>query len=408
MQLHEPTEKVRKRAVRLSDSRPAGPPPSDAADRYRILGSLHKGGMGEILLAEVEGAYGFKRQVVLKGLLGKLRDHDASNALFRREARLTSRLDHPNVVRVIDVPVIHGRPYLAMEYVKGRNLTEFILRGHARRVPSTLYLYILSQALRGLHHAHELRDARGALEGLVHRDISPGNILVSFHGEVKVADFGIARVERSRQWTAPHSVRGKARYLAPERVQGGPATRHTDIYSAGVVLAEALIGAPLWPSKQVDKLLRRIVSEPRHEVADRIFAQREEPEGLRDVLLRGLAIRPDKRFSTALEFAAALEEVMEGTRGQGSAFAPSEQLRRWMSYLFLPGERDQPRGNSAVPTEVKPLMKRAPAIIEPIEVSSATVRAFEPPGRKWLAHAYLPWALAFLGCASGLLALLAL
>lgn len=286
--------------------------PTDPTPRYAIIGSIHRGGMGEILLARVEGPEGFSRKVVLKGLLSKLSRDDVSYKLFMREAMLMSRLDHPNIVRVFDLPRVANKPYLAMEYLRGRNFHQVIQRAAMRgnSVPPRIALHVVSQALRGLHYAHSQRGDDGKLLGIIHRDVSPGNLLVSFFGEVKVTDFGIAKIADSPRFTGPRSIRGKARYVAPEQVHGEAASVHSDIYSAGVVLAEALIGEPLWERATVPETLLSIVSEDRERTIERILARTNtEPPGLGAALRGSLALRPTDRFASALQFAETLEAI---------------------------------------------------------------------------------------------------
>jgi eukaryotic-like serine/threonine-protein kinase len=300
------TDKTREDLVILHEQ------PQDDSHRYSILGSIHRGGMGEILLAKVEGHDGFSRKVVLKGLLSKLSEDDISYQLFMREARLMANLDHPNIVRVFDLPIIGGKPYLAMEYMRGRNFHQVIQRAgqmKKRGVPPKIALHVVAHSLRGLHYAHSMRDGNGRMLGIVHRDVSPGNLLVSFFGEVKVTDFGIAKIAGSPQFTGPRSIRGKARYVAPEQVHGAQATVLSDIYSAGVVLAEALIGEPLWERSSVPETLLSIVTEDREKTIDRILLNHPNIRGLRAAFRGALALNPRDRFATALQFAEVLEAV---------------------------------------------------------------------------------------------------
>lgn len=287
--------------------------PDTRSPRYKVLGSIHRGGMGEILLARVEGPEGFSRKVVLKGLLNRLSEDDVSYRLFMREARLMSCLDHPNIVRVFDLPCLQGRPYLAMEYLRGRNFHQVIQRAAVKTggVPVRIALAIVAQALRGLHYAHAQKDEHGERLGIIHRDVSPGNLLVSFFGEVKVTDFGIAKLADSPRYTGPRSIRGKARYVAPEQVHGETASVLSDIYSAGVVLAEALLGEPLWERSSIPETLLAIVTEDREQVIDRILAEHESVPGLRAALRGSLALNPSDRFATALQFAEVLEAISE-------------------------------------------------------------------------------------------------
>ncbi len=285
--------------------------PAESSPRYRILGSIHRGGMGEILLAKVEGPEGFSRKVVLKGLLSRLSEDDVSYRLFMREARLMSHIDHPNVVRVFDLATIKGRPYLAMEYMRGRNFHQVIQRAAVKTkgVPLRIALAVVSQALRGLHYAHALKDEQGSHLGVIHRDVSPGNLLVSFFGEVKVTDFGIAKLADSPRYTGPRSIRGKARYVAPEQIHGENATVLSDVYSAGVVLAEALIGEPLWERSTIPETLLAIVTDDRGEVIDRVIDRYSDVPGLRAALRGSLSLNPSDRLTSALQFAEVLESI---------------------------------------------------------------------------------------------------
>lgn len=320
----ERTERVR--AWRGGDHRVDGARPSSRArrrpptgwrrsdgqsPRYEIRQALYQGGMGAIYLARLIGPDGFSRKVVLKGLLDRLDDDDVSTQLFLREARLMARLDHPNIVRVFDLPVLDDRMYLAMEHVAGRNLHQIIQRSPQTPLPLRLVLYAVAEALRGLHYAHAVCDERGRHLGLVHRDVSPGNVLISFFGEVKLCDFGIARFEGAPQLTAPQSIRGKARYVSPEQIRGSRASALSDVYAAGVVLAEAIRGRPLWDYPTIPETLLAIISEPRDLTLDRILEDRPEVPGLRAALRGALAQRPEDRFGTALQFAETLEAVGE-------------------------------------------------------------------------------------------------
>jgi serine/threonine protein kinase len=298
-------------------SSPPAPIEAEGEPRYTILGSIHRGGMGEILLAKVEGAGGFVRKVVLKGLLSRLSEDNVSYQLFMREARLMACLDHPNIVRVFDLPYVADKPYLAMEYLRGRNFHQVIQRSGVTStgMPIRVALHVVAEALRGLHYAHNAKDESNSPMGVIHRDVSPGNILVSFFGEVKVTDFGIAKIANAPKFTGPRSIRGKARYVAPEQIHGEPASIVSDIYSAGVVLAEALLGQPLWERATVPETLLAIVSEDREKTIDRVLTNRPQISGLRSALRGALALNPRDRFVSALQFAETLEAISRSLGG---------------------------------------------------------------------------------------------
>ena len=257
---------------------------------------------------------------------------------------------------MFDLPEIDGRTYLAMEYVRGRNLHQVIQRRGARGsgVPPLIALTAVAQSLRGLHYAHCLRSDKGEHLGVVHRDVSPGNILMSFLGEIKVTDFGIAKLADSPKYTGPRSIRGKARYVAPEQVHGRPATITSDIYSAGVVLAEALMGAPLWERGTIPDTLMAIVTQDRAEIIDRILRDIPSMLGLRRILRNTLSTAPDQRPQSALHFAEILEAIV---RAHGAPPTPVD-LGEFLRNLFR-GDDDVPRhdgfGRTGLPT---PELKR--------------------------------------------------
>lgn len=285
--------------------------PAWAERCYEILHPLHQGGMGELFLADLHGPRGFRRRVVLKTLLPHLEQDPTLRKLFFREARLMARLHHPHIVQVFDMPTVKGRTYIAMEYVRGRNGHQVLKRARYddSRLPLRVCLRIVSDVLRGLHAAHTARDDQDRALHLIHRDISPGNVLISFDGEVKVIDFGIAKFRDAPNETRPRSIRGKARYVSPEQVRGRPATFRSDIYSATVVLCDALLGRPLWHRASINETLMDIATEDRASTVDRIARARRIPDALQAILRSSLAIDPKDRPQSALELAEQLDEV---------------------------------------------------------------------------------------------------
>ncbi len=275
--------------------------------RYRVLRPLQRGGMGEVLLAEALDAQGRGTKVVLKRLLPSLIGQDSFDAMFANEARLMSLLDHPNIVRVVDQPVIAGQKCLALELVQGRNLHQTVrrLREKQLRCPPQIALYILRHALYGLEHAHRAKDANGQPLAIVHRDVTPGNILLSFDGAVKVTDFGIAKSASSGIATAVGLVKGTTRYLSPEQVRGWPLSARSDVYSAAVVLTELLTGEPLFPNPAVAATLFQIVRGERPLIASRLPFQAPR---LAATLERALSVLPEDRPESAARFAALLYE----------------------------------------------------------------------------------------------------
>ncbi|MBK8013578.1 MAG: serine/threonine protein kinase [Deltaproteobacteria bacterium] len=345
------------------------PPKRGEGCGYTIINTLHRGGMGEILLAKREGPEGFERKVVLKGLRSQDLGDTLAYDLFMREARLMAALDHPNIVRVFDLALIEGWPFLVMEYLCGRNFHQIIQRSVAsgQDMPFAIALHVVAQALRGLHYAHTLRDASGHPRCIVHRDVTPGNILVSFFGEVKLTDFGIAKSVNAPKCTAPRSIRGKARYVAPEQVYGEAASVKSDIYSAGVVLAEAIMGGALWDRATIPETLLAIVSEERSRTIGRIFEGREAPNDLVEALKTALALAPERRFDSALEFAELLEAISARSHGRGSHAEMTRFLRTlYRSAPDLPPEqqRERPAALSLRAIPESPYDDTDPTLIE--------------------------------------------
>lgn len=274
--------------------------------RYALYDKIASGGMATVYYGRLLGPVGFSRAVAIKQLHPQYsRDHDFVS-MFVDEAHLTARIRHPNTVPVLDV-VKHGRDlYIVMEYVLGVSLSELLRRTRMdrERVPAPIAASIIAGCLHGLHAAHETRDEQGALLGIVHRDVSPSNVLVGRDGMARVLDFGIAKAAGRAQITRHGEIKGKVGYMAPEQLRGGDVTRAADIYSAAVTLWETLTG------------LRAHVGDDPEEIMD----QRLEGETLLppssiepslerfdDIVLRGVAPEAAARWSTAREMALALE-----------------------------------------------------------------------------------------------------
>ena len=196
--------------------------------------------MADIYLAVARGALGFSKLVVVKHLRSYDEDRHTLD-MFLDEARLAARLNHPNIVDTYDVGRDDDAYFIAMEYLDGQSLSRIMRAAQQGQLPATAWVRIVADALRGLHYAHELCDYDGMPFGLVHRDVSPPNIFVTYGGEIKIVDFGIAKATLNTYETDPGIVKGKLGYMAPEQVAGNVVDRRTDIFSMGVVLWEALV-----------------------------------------------------------------------------------------------------------------------------------------------------------------------
>lgn len=278
-----------------------------------IIARLSSGGMGEILLARRLGAHGFEKLIAVKTIRADLVHAENVRRMFLDEARLVARLSHPCIATVYDFGELDGALYLAMEYVPGIGLNR-IIRKWARPLPPLVAAKIAAQVCDGLHAAHELRDREGKLLGVVHRDVTPQNLILGFDGRTRILDFGIALM-RNRE--APETeygvVKGKPSYMAPEQVRHQLVDRRTDIYSISVVLHELLTGRRLFPE---DSLLATAKAIERGKIEPPGHTTRDIPSSLDDVVMRGLARDPADRFPDAKEMAAALEEIVRTGSGQ--------------------------------------------------------------------------------------------
>jgi hypothetical protein len=274
---------------------------------YRIERPLATGGMAEVFVAHRQGPHGWTRRVALKCMLPQLARDPEFTAMFVDEARLAARLEHPAIVPVFDFGEHEGTLFLAMEYVEGASLARLsralVLRGEA--LPLSAVLHVGIEIARALAYAHHARDARGRRLEVVHRDISPGNLLVARRGQPKVADFGIARFAEAVHRTDEGLVRGKLGYLSPEQVTAGEIDGRTDVFALATVLAELLLGEPLFGGgTELDVLLR--IRNADLGVLQR--SRRRLPSDLVAALERALARQPGARPDAA-GFAEALEQL---------------------------------------------------------------------------------------------------
>jgi hypothetical protein len=232
------------------------------------------------------------------------------------EARITAQLMHANICQVIDLGVVEGDYFIAMEYVPGMELAALRRRCIEAKIdfPVDAALFIVSEVLAGLDYAHRRTGPDGKPSGLVHRDISPQNILISHEGEVKIIDFGIAKARNRLVQTTAGMIKGKYQYMSPEQALGRPLDRRTDIYSAGTVLYELLRGRTPLAGLDHSEMVRRIV-EPRYEPLRRL--RRDVPRALDRIIQRALERKPDRRYGSAQAFSAALADVLQTNRRYG-------------------------------------------------------------------------------------------
>jgi eukaryotic-like serine/threonine-protein kinase len=277
--------------------------------QYEVHEAIASGGMATVHFGRFAGPGGFARTVAVKRMHAHLCNTPEFVAMFVDEARLVARIRHPNVVGTLDVLAAGVELLIVMEYVHGEPLARLahtVLERKAR-FPPPIASAILCDVLVGLDAAHDATDDRGEALGIVHRDVSPENILVGLDGSARVLDFGVAKAIGRLQVTREGQVKGKIAYMAPEQVRGGALDRRTDVYAASVVLWELLTGQRLFggmrDGERIERILFGAVDAPAA-IAPHV------PEGLNDVVLRGLARDPTGRFPTARDMARALREAV--------------------------------------------------------------------------------------------------
>jgi serine/threonine protein kinase len=278
--------------------------------QYVLVRKLAEGGMAEIFLAKRLGADGFERNVVIKRMLSNLSGLPDFVEMFRDEARLAARLVHPNVVQIHELGFSDGCYYICMEYLPGEDFSSTVRTASFRGeyVPVPLVLRVLADAARGLHYAHEFTDESGRPLNIVHRDVSPSNLYVTYEGQVKVLDFGIAKAESRLAHTRTGVVKGKYVYMAPEQARGGEVDRRADIFSLGVSLYEALTHVrPFARDNDLAVLNALMASEYQ---PPRALRPDLSPE-LEAVVLRAMAFDREHRHATAAELADDLERILQ-------------------------------------------------------------------------------------------------
>ncbi|HEY6180239.1 MAG TPA: serine/threonine-protein kinase, partial [Kofleriaceae bacterium] len=278
------------------------------ANRYQILGKLAVGGMAEIFLARGANATGLERYCVLKRILRERASDAQFVQMFLDEARLAAQLQHPNIASVYDIGMLGDSYFFTMEYVHGETVRSLLHRAQVQRrtVPLACVLTIAAGTAAGLHHAHERVAADGRPLGIVHRDVSPSNLMVSFEGNVKVVDFGVAKADDRRVETKSGTVKGKISYLSPEQCRGARVDRRSDLFSLGIVLWEMLTGARLYRRNSDFENMTAIV----HEAPVRPSSRRAEvPRAVDDIVMRLLAKSVGERFQTAGEVVEAIENA---------------------------------------------------------------------------------------------------
>lgn len=335
---------------------------------YMLEERIGSGGMAEIFLATSRGIEGFEKRLVIKRILPTLSDNEQFVRMFIEEARLCVALKHRNIVRVYDLGEIDHQYFIAMEYVDGRDLLKTLAACGRKKVgfPTDLALFIVMEILTGLDHAHGLTGSGGKPLGIIHRDVSPSNVLMSFEGQVKLGDFGIAKAS-TREKTATGILKGKFGYMAPEQVTGARIDHRADVFAAGIILYELLTGHRLFAGNNDLAVLERVRDArvdppPRHYRPDLDL-------DLEQIVLRSLTRNPGDRFQTARAFRDAIASYVDRV---GARVGPT-QLARFMQRLFLddPDEQER-RSRSRLPSELDASHEERTSVSLPVEEEPET------------------------------------
>ncbi|MEO1482706.1 MAG: serine/threonine-protein kinase [Myxococcota bacterium] len=281
----------------------------DRLGRYVIERRLAVGGMAELFLARLDGPEAFSKKVVIKRILPRNQGNHQFTKMFLDEARLAGRFSHQNLVQTFELAEVDGEPMLVMEYIDGRDLAALLSFAHRERqlVPIRIAAYLVGQIAQGLHAAHELTDDQGEKLNVIHRDVSPENVLMTRMGGVKVIDFGIAKHADQHAQTVAGTVKGKVAYMSPEQLLRRPLDRRSDVFSLGIVFYELLTGVQCFKGESA---LQQMMAVEKAKYLPVRSMRPKVPPDVESVVDRMLALQPADRYRSALEVVQAIERLM--------------------------------------------------------------------------------------------------
>ena len=284
--------------------------------KYTLFERIGRGGMAEVYKGRIQGPAGFERVFVVKRILPHLSDDTAFIKMFVEEAKLSARLNHPNIVHIFELGAVEGEYFISMEYIRGHDLAETMRAIWKALGPPRpeLVSYIGREVCRGLAYAHNLADENGRPLGMIHRDVSPSNVMLSYEGAVKMLDFGIAKaLGDGAEQTKSGTMKGKYAYMAPEQTEGENIDNRSDIFACGIVLHEVLTGRRLFKGQNDVQTIERV---RRCEVPPPSAQNPGVPPELDDIVLKALQRDPARRWSNAADMADALDDVVHAARFQ--------------------------------------------------------------------------------------------
>ena len=337
---------------------------------YRLLEKVAVGGMAEVFKAKRSGVEGFEKQVAVKRILPHLSNNKEFVDMFVNEAKMVAGLTHPNIVQIFDLGKIDPTYYIAMEYVHGRDLRSIMKRAKDRgaRIPMDLSVLIVREVCSALEYAHRKKDSRGRPLRIIHRDVSPQNILISYEGDVKLTDFGIAKAAARATTTDRGALRGKLLYMSPEQANGKPMDHRSDVFSLGICFYEMLTDRRPFIADSERSILdavRECRVLPPASINSRV------PERLDKIVMKALARDPAERYQEASDMYKDLEKFLR----EGGKSLTQLELARFMEVLFDEKERgatlhDEPTGSGSGGGENRPVGGDLEMEFEPDPVES--------------------------------------
>jgi len=347
--------------------------------RYVLVDKIAVGGMAEVFKAKSFSEGGFEKLLVIKRILHHLSENEEFVEMFIDEAKISVELQHPNIVQIFDFGKTGDNWYIAMELVEGKDAKGILRRLAKRRklMPTEFAVLIAHEMCKGLDYAHKKADLRGQPLDIIHRDISPSNIIVSYGGHVKVADFGIAKAQKSTYTTKDGVLKGKFEYMSPEQARGEAVTPQSDVFACGIILHEMLTGRRLFKTDSDVKTLEKIKAGDYPKPSD---INPQIPSSLDAVVMKALAVSPADRFPDARAMQSALLEDLYPQTPD----VVRERLRRFMEELFaedIASERARLEESSAKAEHLKQEVLEADSAWVPPATSATAVQPAPPPSR---------------------------
>ena len=349
--------------------------------KYYLLERINVGGMAEVFRAKAFGVEGFERLVAVKRILPNIAEDKEFIRMFIEEAKLAVQLNHANIAQIFDLGVVDTSYYIALEHVHGRDLRGIFdrCRNGGEAMPVAQSCFVVMKMCEGLDYAHNKRDQSGRELALVHRDVSPQNVLVSFEGEVKVIDFGIAKAAGKGSKTQAGILKGKFGYMSPEQVRGLPIDRRSDVFSCGIVLYELLTGERLFVGESDFSTLEKVRNV---EILPPSTYNRKIPDELERIVLKALAKDVDDRYQNAIDLHDELQAFVY-TAGE---FYSRKDLAGWMKKMFGK-EIDEESAKLESYRQIKPPAPIVPDVFPPptpaiARTTTGSNRVVGPPARR--------------------------